>query len=220
MSAKRNALIAGATGLTGHHLLNLLLADPRYARVHALVRTPSLPAAPKLKENVVDFGRLPALPNADDAYCCLGTTIGKAGSQAAFRLVDFDCVVNLARRAKRSGAQRFLVISTMGASAKSVVFYNRVKGEMEQALRSIGFAELHVFRPSLLVGTRAESRTGEKLGIAAFSIIAPLMLGPARKYRPIAAESLARAMVRAAWSGAKGSVLYRSDQIAAMDDAP
>lgn len=216
MSARRVALIAGATGLTGRHLLNLLLADSRYGRVYALVRKPSLAAQPKLREIVVDFGRLPALPNADDVYCCLGTTIRKAGSQSAFRSVDFDYVVNLARRARRSGAKQFLVVSAMGASPTSLFFYNRIKGEMEQALVAIRFSALHIFRPSLLVGTRPESRPGERIGIATLSRLAPLMLGPARKFRPIAAETVARAMLQAAWTGAHGTAWYRSDRIAEL----
>ena len=131
MPTSRTALIAGATGLTGHYLLTLLLADANYARVTALVRKASLPSNPKLAEVIVDFDVLPPLPKAADAYCCLGTTIKKAGSQAAFRKVDFEFVVNFARAAKRAGAKRFLVISSLGANASSPIFYSRVKGEME-----------------------------------------------------------------------------------------
>ncbi len=216
MPTSRNALVAGATGLTGGHLLTQLLADANYARVTALVRKVSLPLSPKLAEVIVDFDALPPLPKAADAYCCLGTTIKKAGSQAAFHKVDFEFVVNFARAARRAGAKRFLVISSLGASARSPIFYSRVKGAMENALREIGFEALHIFQPSLILGERSQQRTAEKVGIAAFSAISVLMLGPARKYRPINAETIARAMVKAALSNKRGVNLYPSDAIEAV----
>lgn len=214
--AARAALIVGASGLTGRTLLEMLLADSRYQRVHALVRKATLPTDAKLVEHVVDFDHLAPLPRIDDAFCCLGTTIKRAGSQAAFRTVDFEYVVNVAKAAAKAGAKRFLVVSALGASATSAVFYSRVKGEMEDALKELGFAELHIFQPSLLTGNRPESRPAERAGIAAFSLIAPLMLGPSRKYRPIAAEAVAAAMLRAAWRNAAGTHAYPSDVIAQM----
>ena len=213
---ERIALIAGATGLIGRYLLRLLLADRRYKHVNALVRKAAFPDDNKLSECIVDFDRLPALPAASDVYCCLGTTLRKAGSQAAFRKVDFDCVVNLAAAAKRGGCKRFLVVSAIGANAKSAVFYSRVKGEMENALREIHFDALHVFQPSFLTGDRQESRAGESLGIAAFSAMAPLMLGPLRKYRPIAAQAVAQAMVNAAGQDSRGVAVYDSARICTL----
>ncbi len=211
----RTALIAGATGLTGGHLLSALLEHSPYGKVHALVRKAALPPHPKLDELIVDFAHLPRLPRVDDAFCCLGTTIRKAGSQAAFRLVDFDYVVNFAKAARAARARRFLVISAIGADAKSTVFYSRVKGETEAALRKIGFDALHLFQPSLLIGDRRESRVGERVGIAAFSLAAPLMLGPLRKYRPVDASVVAAAMLKAAQSDVTGVVVHDSAQIAA-----
>ena len=208
-------MLAGATGLTGGHLLKLLLADPRYARVHALVRKPGLPAHPRLQEVVFDFDDPAKLPRVDDAFCCLGTTIKKAGSRAAFRKVDFDYVVGFAEQVKRAKGARFLVVSSLGADPNSKIFYTRVKGEMEAALRRIGFDELHIFQPSLLVGNRHESRVGERFGIAASAIVTPLMLGPMRKYRPIDAESVAVAMWKCAWMANPGIHVYTSDKIAA-----
>ena len=213
---KRIALIAGATGLTGGYLIRLLLADTRYTHVTALVRRASLATNKKLTELAVDFDHHSALSAAYDVFCCLGTTIRKAGSQAAFRKVDFDFVVNLAIAAKRAGCKRFLVVSAIGANAKSAVFYSRVKGEMENALRETGFDALHIFQPSLLTGDRPELRAGEKLGITAFSAMVPLMLGPMKKYRPIAAEAVARAMVKAAWLESRGIFVYDSAQIKAL----
>ncbi len=218
MASRRVALIAGATGLTGRHLLELLLAESRYSRIHAIVRKSSLAAQARLEEHIVDFDHLAPLPKVDDVFCCLGTTIGKAGSHAAFRKVDLDYVASLATAAKQSGARRFFVVSAMGANAKSAVFYNRVKGEMEQALQRIGFSELHIFQPSLLLGERRETRFGERFGILAFTAMAPLMRGPARKYRPIAASAVARAMVKAAWTGKAGTTRYPSDRIDSLGD--
>jgi uncharacterized protein YbjT (DUF2867 family) len=215
----RTALIAGATGLTGQQLLKQLLADARYAEVHALVRKHAFAPHTKLIEHIIDFAAPPKLPKVDDVFCCLGTTIKVAGSKAAFRTVDFDYVMNVARAAKKSGAQRFMVMSSLGANAKSGVFYSRIKGEMEEALRPLGFAELHIFQPSFLVGDRAESRPGERFGIAAFKIISPLLFGPARKYRAIEVTDVARAMVGAAWLQKAGAHVYLSDEIQKMADS-
>ena len=218
MAKSRTALVAGATGLTGKHLLEFLLADERYASVCALVRKATLQAHPKLSEHVIDFESLGKLPKADDAFCCLGTTIKKAGSQAAFRKVDFDTVINFAAAAKAAGAKRFLVVSALGANAKSSVFYNRVKGEMENALKAMNFESLHVFRPSFLLGERAEARVGERLGIAVFSALAPLMIGPARKIRPVEAKAVARGMVLAANGGVLGVTVTESDEIVGLTE--
>jgi uncharacterized protein YbjT (DUF2867 family) len=212
----RNAIIAGATGLTGGHLLADILADARYVHVHALVRKPMLTPHVKLNEHVVNFRALASLPAADDAYCCLGTTIKKAGSQAAFREVDFDYILNFAHAAKASGAKRFMVMSALGATAKSGVFYNRVKDEMEDALAKLGFESLHIFRPSLLDGDRGELRVAERVSIGAFKLLAPFMIGGARKYRLIAAGQVAHAMHVSAWSDVRRVKIHESDEIAAV----
>ena len=164
------------------------------------MRKTTLPTHPKLSEHVVDFESLGKLPKTDDAFCCLGTTIRQAGSQAAFRKIDFDFVLNFATAAKAAGAKRFLVVSALGATAKSGVFYNRVKGEMENALKAMNFQSLHIFRPSFLVGKRADARVVERLGIKVFSALAPLMIGPTRKVRPIEAKAVARSI----WAAACG----------------
>lgn len=219
----RTALIAGATGLTGQQLLKQLLADARYTEVHVLVRRHVFAPHTKLIEHIVDLAALPNLPtlpkSVDDAFCCLGTTIKIAGSKAAFCIVDFDYVVNVARAAKKSGVQWFMVMSSFGANARSSVFYSQVKGEMEEALREIGFAELHIFQPSFLLGNRAESRPGERFGIAAFQLISPLLFGPARKYRAIEVTDVARAMVRAACLQRSGAHVYLSDEIQKMAES-
>ena len=200
MSAK-NALLAGATGLIGGYLLRRLLAHPSYARVEILVRRELPIRDPKLTQHIVEFARLSdGAPGVapDDVFCCLGTTIRKAGSEEAFRRVDYDYPLALARFAKAAGAGKFLMVSALGADPKSAVFYNRVKGEVEQAIAAIGLPAAYSFRPSLLTGPRAEHRPGEKIGIAVGKLIAPLLIGALRKYRPIHADTVAAAMVYAA----------------------
>ena len=219
VATSRTALVAGASGLTGGRLLSHLLADDRYARVAALVRKESLSANRKLTQLTVDFEALPALPTADDAYCCLGTTIKKAGSRAAFRQVDFEFVVNFARAAKQAGVKQFLVISSLGANARSAVFYSRVKGEMENALREMGFDTLHIFQPSLILGERKEQRPTERFGIAVFNAVGALMMGPVRKYRPIESTTIAKAMIKSAFSESGGINAYRSDAIETLASA-
>jgi uncharacterized protein YbjT (DUF2867 family) len=194
-AAPRTALLAGATGLVGSFLLERLLASMSYASVEVLARRDSGQTHPKLKSEIVDFARLDERRvAADDVFCCLGTTIGQAGSQAAFRRVDYDYPVALARAAARGGAKRFLVVSALGANSASRVFYNRVKGEMEAAVRASGVPKVYVFRPSLLSGPRKESRLGEQVGLVAGALLGPLL----GKYRPIHADLVAAAMLNAA----------------------
>ena len=195
----KTLLLAGATGLIGHDALRQALALPRLQAVHALVRrVPSSPAQdPRLHWLRVDFQALPALPRCDAALCALGTTIRTAGSQAAFRAIDFDAVVAFARAARAAGVARFAVVSALGADAGSAVFYNRVKGEMEAALQVLGFDTLLVARPSLLVGDRAALgqpvRRGERLGLL---ISRPLGALIPKAWRPIDAAVVARALLR------------------------
>lgn len=150
----RTVAIAGATGLVGRELLQGLLADDGVAAVHALVRRPLAIRHAKLIEHVVDFRALPALPPIDEVYLALGTTIKVAGSQEAFRAVDFDANLAVARAARAAGARRAGLVSAMGANARSGVFYNRVKGELEDVLTKEGFDALVIAQPSLLLGDR------------------------------------------------------------------
>lgn len=146
-----------------------------------------------------------------DVYCCLGTTIKQAGSQAAFRRVDFDFPVALARAAARDGAKRLLVVSALGANARSGVFYNRVKGEMEEAVRAAGVTKTIFFRPSLLVGPRVETRIGERIGQVVGALLGPLL----GRYRPIHADLVAAAMLKAAQRDLPAQV-FESEQIRAL----
>jgi len=208
--ARRTALLAGATGLVGGHLLRLLLADDAYQKVTILARRGLPLTNPKLQQRLIDFDHLADLdaPKVDDVFCCLGTTIKKAGSQEAFRKVDLGYVEALARIAARAGAKQFLLVSAIGADAKSRVFYSRVKGETEAAVQAVGFAGTHIFRPSMLLGDRAESRILERLGTPLMRAVAFAMVRPRRRARPIAAADVAAAMVKVAKKARPGAHVY------------
>jgi len=192
--------LAGASGLVGRSLLAQLLQQP--VDLHLLLRRPltDLPASPRLHAQLVDFGRLPvdALPAPKAVFIALGTTIKQAGSQAAFRAVDFDAVLAVARAARAAGASRCAVVSALGADAASKVFYNRVKGEMEQALAALGFERLVIARPSLLLGDRAALGQARRAGeFWAERLSRPLLPLIPLRWRPIPAERVARALALA-----------------------
>lgn len=209
--ARRSAVVAGATGLVGSELIDRLLRETRYGRVLALSRR-ALPARDSRLE-VVDaaFDRLAevlrGVTGEDgplDVFCCLGTTIRTAGSEAAFRRVDHDYAVALGRWARDERAHRMVVVSALGADAGSRVFYNRVKGETERDLAALGLASLVVVRPSLLSGDREEFRLGERLAlIATRPLRALLPVG----VRPIAAADVAQSMLNAALADAPAAVI-------------
>lgn len=203
----QHILLAGATGLTGEHLLDRLLNERTVERVLAPSRRP-LAAHPRLENPVGELADLlPQLGgHVDTAFCCLGSTIRQAGSQEAFRAIDLDLVVAVGRRARELGARHYLVISALGADRGSSVFYNRVKGEMEDALRDQGWPQLTLARPSLLLGPRQEFRLGERLA-------APLMRLIPGKYRGIEACTLARALWRLALETGEGTRVVESDEL-------
>lgn len=209
-AVSRTAVVAGPTGLVGSRLLELLIQDPRYRRVVALSRRPLEPG-PKLDVVEADYDRLDhvlgSVTSADrplDVYGCLGTTIGLAGSEAAFRRVDHDYTLALGRWARDARAQRMLVISAMGADAASRLFYNRVKGETERDLAALQLKSLVIVRPSLLAGERNEFRLGERLALVATRPFRGLI--PA-SVRPIDAADVARAMLDAALADAPPAVI-------------
>lgn len=214
----RKALIVGATGLVGGFCLQALLDDSTYSEVTAIVRKPILKTHRKLKTIATKFDK--NLENdlskiqVDDVYCCLGTTIKKAGSQEAFQAVDLYLVIAIADIMKKQGAEQFLVISAMGANKDSKIFYNQVKGEMEAALQKMGYPCLRIIRPSLLLGPREEFRFGEKIGILLAPVLKPLMLGSLKKYRPVEAEKVGQFMVKVACDEPTiGVHVYESNQI-------
>ena len=218
LDAPRSVLLAGASGLVGRELLDLLLADPSVEAVHVLGRRTIPPEHPKLTQHVVDFQALPALPWVDEACIALGTTIKAAGSRPAFRAVDFDAVLAVARAARDAGATRLGVVSAMGADARSRIFYNRVKGEMEEALAALRFEALVIARPSLLVGDRERlgqpARAGEEIGLKLSRWLGALI--PVN-YRPIEARSVARALLAATRATKGRRVLLSGEMQASLD---
>jgi uncharacterized protein YbjT (DUF2867 family) len=203
----QHILLAGASGLTGEHLLDRLLSEPTVARVLAPSRR-ALAEHPHLDNPQGELLDLLAQLNGpiDTAFCCLGSTLKQAGSQDAFRAIDHDLVLAFARRARELGARHLLVISALGADPASAVFYNRVKGEMEQALRAMDWPQLTIVRPSLLLGARQEFRLGERLA-------APFMRWLPGKYRGIKATVLARALWRLALEENDGIRVIESGQL-------
>jgi uncharacterized protein YbjT (DUF2867 family) len=197
MDQPRTTLLAGATGLVGRELLAGLLADPAVGAVHTLGRRPLDTSHPKLTHHVVDFGAPPALPPVDEVYLALGTTIKVAGNQPAFRAVDFDANLAVAKAARAAGARRLGLVSAMGADARSSIFYSRVKGELEDALAQLGYETLVIARPSMLAGDRQAlgqpERSGEKLAFRVSQLLRPVF--PAN-YRSIAARDVAGALLR------------------------
>ncbi|HWG91821.1 MAG TPA: oxidoreductase [Candidatus Thermoplasmatota archaeon] len=218
----RTALLVGATGLVGGHLLRRLLADDAYGRVIAIVRRPLEVKHPKLHMHVLDFDKLPhdfPAEAVDDVFIALGTTIKKAGTQEAFRKVDHTYVVETARAARGKGAKQALVVSAVDADPASRIFYNRVKGETETALRSLGYPALHLFRPSILLGEREELRPGERAGIIGAKLLRPLLVGKLRKYRGTPADGLAAAMIHVAKRGEGGIHVHEGEAILRHADA-
>jgi len=219
MGMKRTALLVGATGLVGESLLRLLLADDEYEKVVVLARRRLMLDHPKLEQHHVDFdnlGPFVSLMRAKDVFCCLGTTIKKAGSQEEFRKVDYGYPLRVAEIAVSQDATQFLIVTSIGADPRSRIFYNRVKGDVEWAVIELSFTTTHIFRPSILLGDRRESRQGEKLGIVVMKMLSLFMIGPWRKYHPIKAVTVAEAMVAAAKSYRVGVNIYESDAIQRM----
>jgi uncharacterized protein YbjT (DUF2867 family) len=205
------ALVAGATGLVGGLLLNTLLEAPDYARVYALTRRPLGKEHPKLANRVVSFQRMGEqlkTLTAQDAYCCIGTTIAQAGSQEAFREADIDAVLLFAQAARAAQVKRFVVVSSVGADTGSKKFYLRTKGEMEDALIAVGFPAVDILQPSLLLGPRKQMRPLELAGSILAPIVNPLLTGAREAYRAIPAEVVARAMLGAARRGGRGVYRY------------
>lgn len=209
----KTALVAGSTGLIGSQLINLLLNDSRYSRIIAISRAPIELSHPKLENVVLDFDQLKQHNQAlrcKDIFCCLGTTIKKVKTKEAFRKVDFDYPLELAKIGKELGAEKYLLVSALGANKNSSIFYNRVKGEIEDAIAKIGIPTLHIFRPSLLVGPRSEQRGGEesvKWVYRIFGFIIPA------KYKAIESIKVARAMISLAQEKGNGVIIHESKEL-------
>ncbi|MEH7109214.1 oxidoreductase [Bacillus sp. JJ1764] len=212
----RRAVVAGATGLVGKQLVQLLLNDPEYYEITLLVRRSTGITHPKIHERIVDFDYLDReILNLKDAdvFCTLGTTIKKAGSQEAFRKVDYVYPLALGKLAQEQIAKQFLLITSMGANPSSSTFYIRVKGEVEQALRKLNLPVLHIFRPSLLLGDREKFRFGERFAAITSGLLSPMFFGPLRKYKPVYDRTVAMAMLQVAKSDLQGVHVHESSQI-------
>jgi uncharacterized protein YbjT (DUF2867 family) len=211
------AVVAGGTGLVGSEVIQQLLKDSRINQVRAVTRKSVGVEHAKLKEVFVsDLAELPKFKDelrGDIYFCCLGTTIKKAGSQEAFRKIDHDGVLNFARVAKANDAKSLVVISAMGANADSKIFYNRVKGEMERDLSALGFSSLTIFRPALLMGDRKEFRLAEKVASAIAGPLSSILPESVKKASLTDAEVLAKRAVEEAISGRAGIHVIKSKQI-------
>lgn len=191
-------MVLGATGLTGHLVTLGLLERDEVQKVILPLRRRIEPAHPKLEQHVLDFDRLADYPDlcaVDGLICCLGTTIKKAGSRDNFRKVDYEYALTGARLAREQGAETMILMSAIGASSSSPVFYNRVKGELEEAVMALDYPHLSIYHPSLLLGERTEHRTAESLGMAVMPAVNRLLAGPLSRYRGIEASTVAEAMV-------------------------
>lgn len=217
----KTALIVGASGLVGGHLLELLLANKSFSQVFSLVRKASNKKHKKLVELVFDFNDDLAynkLPKTDVAFCCLGTTIKKTGSQAAFKKVDWEYPLKLAKALKKDNANSFHIITSLGSDAQSLIFYSRVKGELENDLKKLDFKYLSIYQPSLLLGNRQEKKWGENFAISIFPRFDFLLQGGLKKYRAIEAEDVAKGMIYGALNETNNIQTYLSDEIKDMAD--
>lgn len=212
----KTAIIAGASGLIGKFCLSYLLMDASYSKIIVLSRKPFPIKDPKIDNIVCNFDQLAqhsAKLVADDVYCCLGTTIAVAGSKENFRKVDLEYPLSLANICKQNGAKQYLLVSAMGADANSNIFYNKVKGELQNTLQNIGFKSLLIFQPSLLTGLRKEFRLGERIAQVLMKLFNPLLLGSLKKYKSIEGMVVAFAMHKKANENLVGVHIFQSHEI-------
>lgn len=211
----KTAVIIGATGLVGKYLLDFLLDDPYYSSVVAFTRSPLNRDHPKLEYFQTDFSSIAGLQNSirgDDLFCCVGTTRKKARNMQNYRFVDYDIPVEFATIAKKNGFTGIYCISSLGANPDSLSFYLRLKGEMEQAILQLGFKKTAFLRPSLIIGKREEKRIMEDVAVKFFRFSRFLFFGKMKKYKPVKAVSIARAMLEIAKSDSK-DIFYENVRI-------
>jgi uncharacterized protein YbjT (DUF2867 family) len=211
--SNKTALVFGATGMVGSFVLQELLQSDAYSKVVAFTRKPLVINHLKLENPIINFENIKqveSLIKGDDLFLCLGTTIKKAGSQAAFRRVDFDYPYEIAQVAVKNGVKQVMLCSAVDANSQSSIFYNRVKGELEDALKQMPFWAVHLFQPSLLLGERNENRFGESVAIVVGKFLDKIVGGLLSKYRPVEGATVARAMVHAAQKLNSGVHVYAS----------
>ncbi|WP_390287886.1 NAD-dependent epimerase/dehydratase family protein [Ureibacillus sp. GCM10028918] len=215
----RSAIVVGGTGLVGSKLVKLLCDSEEYVSVTVIARRKLAFEHPKLNVKIRSFNQIEEtdIEVAHEIFCCLGTTIKKAGSREEFEKVDVEYPLQIASLAKKCGIMHFIIISAMGANEKSGVYYNRVKGKLEKELIALQLPQVSIVRPSLLVGDRNEFRLGEKVGEWVLNVLNPLLIGPMKKYRSIKATQLALAMKVIALSGKKSPVtIYDSAELSSL----
>ena len=212
----KKAVLIGATGLIGANLLKKLLANDHYEKVLVVTRKAIDTNHPNLNQLVINFDELSKYEHeilGDDIFCCLGTTAKKTPDKALYKKIDYQYPLDVAKIALKNGAKSYHLVSAMGANAKSSIFYNRTKGEVERDLAKLNFASTHIYRPSLLDGSRSEQRFAEKTMNVIMRLINPLLIGSLKKYRSIKIEKVASAMLKQANKNLKGNYIYLSDEI-------
>lgn len=213
----QNAFVFGASGLVGSFLTDLLKKDTHYNTIKVFVRKPMAELHSGIEQVVTDFENLEQVSNElgdGIIFCCLGTTMKKAGSKEAFYRVDFEFPATIAEMGKQAGVKVFVLISSIGADSLSRIFYSRVKGEIEKKIDEMGFEKLIICRPSVLDGPRNEFRIGEKIGLALMKLLSFAMVGKWKKYRPIKASAVAHAMAKLAVECPLGTHIFESDRLA------
>tara|TARA_R110002051_G_scaffold137916_2_gene210513 strand:+ start:18752 stop:19423 length:672 start_codon:yes stop_codon:yes gene_type:complete len=213
---KKTVIILGATGLTGGLLLNKLILDNRYQTVKLFSRSRIEGLPNKVQQyigNLLELNQFKKEFTADEVYCCIGTTAKKTPDKKLYKDIDYGIPVAAAKLAKENGIPTYLVVSAMGANKKSSVFYNRIKGEMEQGVLDQDIPKTAILRPSLIGGDREERRVLEKIGLFIFKAIEPLFIGPLKKYRIINADSIAQAMLNLANTTSNTDVIITSNDI-------
>ena len=216
----KNIILAGSSGLVGSYALRNLMNEVQVEKIILVSRTHQNIFHPKIIQIITSLDLLDSIDlkdynidKIDSGLCALGSTLKKAGNKEAFRKVDKEFVVNVAKFSKRFGADQFIVISALGAESRSPIFYNQVKGEMEESLRALNFGRLTIFRPSLILGARKEVRKVERV----FNIISPFLsstlIGPLKKYRGIEADRVANHFTKAIFTESLGTVIIENGEM-------
>lgn len=210
------AIITGATGLIGNDLLHRLLNHPAYTKITAIVRKEIHLQHPKLEQLVVDFDRLENHQDdikGDVVFCALGTTKSKTPDKEQYRKIDYQYPLDIAFIAQQNGISQYHLVSALGANENSAIFYSKLKGELERDLKSIPFEAVHIYRPSLLDGSRKEHRNAEHFMISMMRFLNPLFIGRLKKYRSIKIERVSSAMLKQSLKSLDGIFTYDSDEI-------
>jgi uncharacterized protein YbjT (DUF2867 family) len=214
----KTAVVLGATGLIGRHLTEELLHDNTFSKVRLLVRKAFTAGHPKLEVQELNFDNdldiAAKMGKGDIIFCCIGTTRKKvAGDKTAYRKVDYDIPMNTARIGIQKGFSQYVLVSAVGANAVAGNFYLQLKGSVEEDIMGFSFKSIYIFRPSILVGKRNEFRLGERIGATIMQLLSVLLLGALRKYKPVHASIVAKAMISAVKQLPGGVSIYEYDEI-------